>query len=421
MTDLQLLEELKKLLHRKKNNQYYANILGVSAEEVEELREELKKQKKLEEGEIYRELCAAQGQEESAAEERKIVECLSDREKGTEKVSFFHSREALSDTEIYREAKKDPLLWRIAQIWHLKKGLGFLHSVLFKPLESTPEDFQQKFIQFLSTFSSGYIPIEREPHPSHKTNACLLIPKQDFHFNKLDILGDNDIGERQQRDGTITELFVQKASAAHNLQKVFYVLGSDYFNSEWTKLTTKGTPQENFLGYHDSFALACIHELCLIQSLLKHTQEVEIIFIAGNHDFYVGWHLVQWLAAYFKTEKRVVVDANPSLRKYISFSDTAIMLAHGNEVKPQQLAHIFPKEYKEHWSQANHFYLLTGDKHQEKSGDYGMIRHYQVPALSSAKSLWDSTNGFVANRVEHSAFVIEEGKGFSNFYREVVN
>lgn len=420
----ELLLALKEILHRKKSNEYYANTLNCSVEEIEWARSELKKQ-----GVLGYKMAEEKKEEEQTeewpAEEGKPSGFTENLTAGTAEVTYTLTDEIHDLEELIERCKIDTNKWVITRYtqnywgnrscprWQVK---AFLTA---KSIAQPQLYFQEKFTDYISTFTSDYIPIVRQPSKQFN-EAAIIIPKQDFHFDKYDTTGDNSIGRRFVRDTTVTEYFVEKASSFYNLRKAYYILGSDYFNAEYTKTTTKGTLQQNAVqSYHESFELACNHEVSVIREMLSRVDEVELIFIAGNHDYYVGWHLVKWIEAYFRQEKRLKVCSTPELRKYINFKDTAVMFNHGNDVKPGQLAYIFPKEYAKNWSNVNHYYIITGDKHQEKSGDYGAIRHYQVPALSSAKSLWDQNNGFVASRTEHSAFIIEEGKGFSNLFREV--
>jgi hypothetical protein len=427
-----LLQALKEVLHRKKSNDYYSKVLNVTVEEIEWAREELRKKgittnslvKERELTEINDE--AETGNYIADLEEQVVKKFEEDVKNGTAQATFSLKEEIHNLDELIEKCDIDVEKWEITKYvqnywgnadnphWQVKAWLS--NKELHKPKE---EQFQEKFIEFLSTYTSDYVPVKREQKFYGKRDAVMVIPKQDFHFDKLDYDGDNDIIARQDKDSSITEYFVEKASAFYNLKKVYYVLGGDYFNSEYTKQTTKGTPQQNALAsYHTTFNVACMHEMFVIKQLLRTVENIEVVYIAGNHDYYVCWHLVQWLAAYFRNEKRVTFDSSPELDKVVHYWDTSVMLRHGNEIKPQQLANIFPTKYRKQWAESNHTYIITGDKHSEKSQDFGATRHYQVPALSSAKSFWDQNNGFVVTRTEHSAFIIEEGKGISDLFRE---
>lgn len=400
-----LLQKLLQLTRQKLSKAQYAKKLGVSEDKVGELLKQLRSNsptKTLDDEQQFR-------NEEG-------ISLSENRETGVANAQFTHTKEALSDEEIYEECKLSPDRWKLTQIWQKRLANRFQYSANFKSLQ--PDDvefFQNKFFNYIKTFKSPYKSM-KAPKNTGKEEVAILIPKQDFHFDKKDTKY-NSITVRENQDIKATWRFINKASAFYHVKKVFYVLGSDYFNSEFTKATTKGTPQENIGDYHEMFEEACDHEVGMIIEMLEKASEIEVVFIPGNHDYYKCWHLIHFLQAYFRTESRVKFNVDPSLRKYISFGDTAIMLHHGNEIKPQMLANIFPKEFKHTWTYMNNFYIVTGDKHREMINDFGNIRHYGVKALSSSKSFWDEQNGYVGHG-EATAFVITENDGIQDIYKQ---
>jgi len=214
------------------------------------------------------------------------------------------------------------------------------------------------------------------------------------------------------------EIVAKQAALSNNLEKITYIIGSDEFNSEYTNATTKGTPQSNIAGYHEGFKMVCDHEISMISMLLKYGEEVDVVYVAGNHDEFVGWHMVNWLKVYFRNEPRVTIEDSPKYRKYINYGVTAMMFNHGDAIKPAKLAGIFPIEHKNTWSAHNHFYIFTGDKHHEVSHDYNGIKFYQIPAFSNAKSLWDDKNGHVCAKGEVTAFLIDVEEGMTNIFKQ---
>lgn len=353
--------------------------------------------------------------------EDRLVEKFEDKEKGTTRAEFIHTKEALSDDEIYKECKIDRLKWKLAQIWHKKRSNGFVYSANFKLIqEGSKEDFQLNFIEFLKTFHVDIPQVNRPLLNSINPNACYIIDKQDFHFNKADVHGNNDVVERLNDYESTTIQLVDKASKNYNLDKIIYIIGSDCFNSEWTGMTTKGTPQQNnILSYHRAFRLLLHHEILVVRDLMKYAENVEVLFISGNHDQYVGWHLAEALRACFATHSRVSFDTEPHFRKYVKYSNSALMFNHGDGAKPQTLANIFPVEFKQ-WSDCNNWYIFTGDKHREMEKNFGGCEFYGIAALSDAKSEWDEKNGYVTNKAKYTSFIITEDEGLTDIYKKIV-
>ena len=410
-----LLQQLEQMLHWKKSKKFYADKLNITESEVDELMKELRSS---EEVQNEAEIASYIGELEDA-----IVRFSEDVQKGTGEVVFNSKEEIKSLDELIEKCKIDTDKWEITKYvqnywgnadhphYQVKAWLG---------VKKNEQVFQDSFVSFLENYQPCSPEIVAPKFDLGKKDACLIINKQDSHLNKLDVEGNNDIGERFGTFIQKVEIILNQASLANNLSDIKYIIGSDEFNSEFTNTTTKGTPQQNILSYHTAFQLICEHEVSVINLLLQKGHEVEVIFVAGNHDEFVGWHLASWLQTYFRNEERVFFDISPRYRKYVSYGSSAIMFNHGDALKPAKLAHLFPMEYKEDWSDHNNFYIFTGDKHHEMSLDFNGIKFYQLPAFSTAKSSWDEKNGYTISKGEVTGFLLEFNDGMTNIFKQYI-
>ena len=408
-----LLHQMEQMLHWKKSKKFYAEKLNITEDEVDSLIRELRNSESIRN---EAETASYIGELEDA-----IVRFSEDVEKGTGEI-VFNSKEEIKDLDdLIEKCKIDTDKWEITKYvqnywgnadqphYQVKAWLG---------KKKGEQVFQDSFIEFLSSYTPASQEImSPKLHPS-KSNAALVINKQDAHYNKIDVDGDNNIKERFARMAYRTETILAQAALANNLDKIVYIIGSDEFNSEFTGTTTKGTPQQNIGGYHESFKSICDHEVLMISLLLNYTSNVDVIYVAGNHDEYVGWHMINWLQTYFRYIPGVTFDCSPKYRKYVSYGVTAMMFNHGDAIKPAKLAGIFPMEYKDNWSDHEVFYIFTGDKHHELSQDFNGIKFYQIPAFSNAKSGWDEKNGYTCARGEVTAFLIDELYGMTNIFKQ---
>lgn len=344
---------------------------------------------------------------------------VENREEGTAQVQFKHALETLTDTDVYRETKRDPRVWKLVQMYWKKRAAGFIYTANFVLRDKDPKtSFQEKFISFLQQKKFSAPVVKKHKNHPGLSNGCLVLNKQDFHFNKADVYGNNRIFERLRNFESATVRLTEKAARNYNLEKIIYVIGSDSFNSEWTGTTTKGTPQANLMGYHEGFDLITSHEYKVIAELLAWSNTVEILFVPGNHDEYAGWHLVKLLEALFTNEPRVTFHTDKDYNKFFRYSNTAIRFHHGAEVKPQKLAHSFPVLFKEEWSYCDYWYIFCGDKHRPMEQDFSGIEFYGIPALNSSKSQWDARMDHHGTKAVYTAFVIEDGNGMADTYRE---
>ncbi len=408
-----LLQQLQQMLHWKKSKKYYAEKLGITESEIDELLEEIRKQERVVED-------AEVGNYISDLEDV-VIKYIEDISKGTGEVIANVSQEIKSLEELIEKCKIDTEKWEVTKYvqnfwgngehphWQVKAWLG---------KKSTEQVFQDSFVDFLSSYEPVCQAIATPKIEVTKENAMLIINKQDSHLNKYDVDGDNNITNRLAEIMYKVEVIASQAEMTNNLEKITYIIGSDEFNSEYTSATTKGTPQQNTHTYHTSFKYICDHEILMISMLLSHAQQVEVIYVAGNHDEFVGWHMVNWLKMFFRNEPRIIIDDSPKYRKYVSYGNSAMMFNHGDTIKPAKLAGIFPMEYKDGWSFHSNYYIFTGDKHHEVSQDFNGIKFYQIPAFSKAKSLWDDKMGHVCSKAEVTGFLIEFDNGMTNIFKQ---
>lgn len=408
-----LLEQLEQMLHWKKSKKFYADKLGITETEIDELLVDIKKREKAEEdaeiGTYISDL------------ENTVVKFTEDMIKGTGEIVVNVKEEIRSLEDLIEKCKIDTTKWDITKYvqnfwgnednprWQVKAWLG---------KKSTEQVFQDYFVDFLASYEPVSQAVMGPKFVPSKSHASLVINKQDSHLNKFDIDGNNDIEDRFARMMFKTETIVTQAQLSNNLDHIIYIIGSDEFNSEHTNNTTKGTPQQNIHTYHEGFLKICNHEILVITMLLQYAKNVSVVYVSGNHDEFVGWHMVNWLQTYFRKEERADFNISPKYRKYVGYGNSALMFNHGDVIKPAKLAGIFPMEFKDNWSSYDNFYIFTGDKHHEVSLDFNGIKFYQIPAFSNSKSLWDDKNGHVMSKGEVTAFLIDENDGMTNIFKQ---
>lgn len=397
-----LLSELRTLVKWKKSKAFYAEKLGISVKEVGKLLKSLKCQGQIPEDE-YRRL------EENV-------------EEGTATLTFSLDKEIQSLEELILYGKIDTTKWKITKYvqnyWGNKTNPHWQVKAWLSPI-TQDEIFSEKFIEFLSNYKPSASPIQRDL-PKFTNKTALILNKQDAHYNKFDIFGDNDMEKRFKLIENRLDLMMMKASLTSDVDEIIYIVGSDAFNSEWTKTTVKGTPQENISTYEDAFEQICSHEVRCINNLINNANRVRVIYIPGNHDEYVGWHLIKWLKAFFRLIPNIIFDTVNNERKYVRYYNTALMFNHGDELKPKQLAEKFPMEFRAEWSLCEHFYIFVGDKHSEDMKDISGIKFFQILPLSNARSKWDNKKGHTCTKAEMTGFVISATHGMSDIYKEIL-
>jgi UDP-2,3-diacylglucosamine pyrophosphatase LpxH len=402
-----LIDRLERLLVHKKSKSYYAEKLGIAESDVDKLLDRLRAKEDAETSAYI------------AALEERVVSFQENLEKGTGEIVYNSSEEIRTLDQLIDKCKIETSKWEIVRYvqnyWGNKEHPHWqVKAWLSKKQEANI--FQQSFVNFLSTYSPVKQPSSFERN-NHLEDGCLVINKQDAHYNKLDVYGNNSMTERFEKVENRILSIIKQATSTNILDRILYIVGSDELNSEFTSTTTKGTPQTNISTYHEAFEKVCQHETSIIDTLLENGDEVHVFYVPGNHDEYVGWHIITWLSAYYRFETRVTFETSPRYRKYVSYGNSAIMLNHGDVMKANTLATVFPSEYRENWSQHEHFYILTGDKHHESTQSINGIKFYQIPAFSNASSGWDERKGYSSTKGEVTAFLIDKMDGMTTIFK----
>lgn len=407
---------LQKLLGHKRSKKYYAERLGITTEQVAKLLEQIKKG-----------ITAVENEPEVAnyiaALEANVLKFDEDVAAGSAELTAKLPDQIKSLEELIEKCGIDTKIWNIDRYvqnyWGNSKDPHW-QAKAWLSRKAKGENFQKEFVTFLKSYKPKIQIQAAKTYSSTAPKGCLIINKQDQHLNKFDINGDNSMSKRFFDIYEKTKSVAEVAAFSHRLEKIYYVIGSDQFNAEWTGTTTRGTKMENIDTFHNSFEAICNHELGMINMLKSYCRDIEVLFVSGNHDEHVGWHLITWLKAMFRSAQDINFETSPKYRKYARFGKNALMFNHGDAIKPPKLANMFPIEFKDQWSKCDNFYIFTGDKHHEITMDFHGIMFFQLPALSKAKSSWDDKQGHTCTKAELVAFLIDEEDGVTGILKRKV-
>jgi len=323
----------------------------------------------------------------------------------------------LSDKELFARFGRSDVEWRISMVWFKEKNDGFLLSCCFVPIQpkEQPIKISDEFISRLNKIKPKSCLLAKKLDKK-LPQSMVLIGKQDAHLDKFDILGDNSIEGRFNNFRNKLICQISKVSKTNSIDKIYYVIGSDEFNSEWNGGTTKGTPQKNILSHQESFEKITEFNIEMIELLCGYCYSLDVILVGGNHDFVSGWHLAHVLSRVFHNSDHVVIDKSVLNTKVVSWGDNLILLNHGDEMTPKDLAAKFPLIANDLWSKHSNYFVITGDKHHEFAHDYNGVFTYKLPQLSRARSDWDDKKGFVVSKAEMVTLVFEQD-GLSNILK----
>jgi hypothetical protein len=358
-----LLDQLKELLRRKRSEEWYADKLGITIEEVKELKKELKG-KKYEEGDKFLDSATNSKQFEEAI--RKVS-----NEQGTIESTITLDFEPKSDKELAELHKIDLDRYVITNYWSKVLPSG-------------------KF------YKSNYIPIPSPKRDSSKLVADIELSISDYHLAKRHVDGDNDPVTRVMRFFDVAENLTEKVRSVYDINKVVFPISNDFFHTDnYQKSTTNGTPQDTMMDYASEYELGFNILVDTIKMLKANSDHVEVILVQGNHDRTKSYYLAHALDIYFKEDKNISFVREEGLIKATVVGNTFIGFHHGNcKIDALPLLFATHPKYSKWFGDATYREVHTGDKHHYMAKEIKGVRIQQMPSLSGADR-WHKDNNFV--------------------------
>ncbi len=381
-----MLEQLRELLKHKKSQNYYANKLGISVEEVKELMNELKQENK------STTVTESNTNNTVSYENQYKVNV----EKGTLESSIELDYEAKDPDELVKLHKVDLTRYKLYTYYSKLKSNGKFTSTVFatlkKPQDYTPEDFAK----FLESY---------EPKPSTvtvvnwktdeiKSTIDVEFSIADFHLAKK-TLDSETMEDRKKQYASILDDLILKTLSAHKIDKAVFPISNDFFHSDnYQNTTTNGTPQDVLAGYDHEYEVGFDILVDAIQKLKRVANEVEVILVQGNHDRTKSFYVAHALEVFFRYTPKLTFKRDHSTTKSTVLGTTFIGYHHGNcKIDDLPLLFATGKDGKE-FGNALYREVHTGDKHHYMAKEIKGVRIQQMPSLSGTDR-WHQDNNFV--------------------------
>lgn len=380
MSDSQiLLAKLQDLLCRKRSKKFYAEKLGITEIEVDELMKELREKEN-----------SSSIQTFSNSSSKKV-----NNEKGTIESVIIIDYEPKDDLELAKLHKIDLDKYVITNYWSKLLPNGKFTSSVFskrkQPEDYTPEDFSK----FLENYTPNNIQIEKIRN-DQKEHVDIELSISDFHLAKRYVEGNNDPTERARKYFNVAESLVKKIRSNYNINTIVFPISNDFFHTDnYQHQTTNGTPQDTIMDYSQEYELGFSMLVDTINMLRHYCNDVIVVLVQGNHDRTKSFYLAHALEVFFKNEYDVSFIREHSVVKGLTLGNTFIGWHHGN-CKIEELPLLFathPK-YSSQFGNAVYREVHTGDKHHYMAKEVKGVRIQQMPSLSGTDR-WHLDNNYV--------------------------
>lgn len=205
----------------------------------------------------------------------------------------------------------------------------------------------------------------------------------------------------------------------NKVEKFLLPIGNDFFNSDnAAATTTAGTPQSEDSRWQNTFMKGA-KLLTEVINYLTIFAPVDIVIVQGNHDHERSFYLGEYLSAWFREHPSVVVNNEPSTRKYYRWHENLIGMTHGNEEKHADLPLIMATERPEDWAKSKWKYFQLGHWHREKLEDIKGVKVHVLPSFCE-QDAWHTKKGYVGSDRAAEGLLFDKQLGLvANYYYRV--
>jgi hypothetical protein len=348
---------------------------------------------------------------ETPEETGKRVSIHEDLESGTSKITGIATSEPRSAEEIIRILAIDTNKWKLSQYWNKEKSDRWEISALVSKRPEA-EQIQHSFLELLENYDLPAMPAPESYflNAAAQEKVCGVFSLQDLHFGKT---GNEDMGIIMN---DAVKYLIDKAHKNYFMEKVVLVIGPDTLNMDtFGGTTTKGTPVENSESATDTY-LKAFDAICQAVTTLSHfAQNVEVVFVPGNHDRLSSFHLLHAVKQVFREWGTVTFNIDYAERKVLKYGENMLCFEHG-DVSAKNNPLVFAVEFAEQWGTCAHRMLYTGHYHGRKTKEFvteneehGFVTRI-IPALTSS-DYYHYHNKYVGNKRSAILHLHDQQKG----------
>lgn len=173
----------------------------------------------------------------------------------------------------------------------------------------------------------------------------------------------------------------------------------DYFHANDDKAVTprSGNKLDVDGRWPKVFAAGAKLATSIVDIIARKHQQVEAVFLPGNHDPDAAISLTVALALFYSASPRIQVHQEPGLVWYRRFGSVLLGATHGHTMKPDRMAMMLAADRPEEWGQTKHRHFFFGHIHHESALEVGPVRveSFSAPA---ARDSFNQNFGFRSGR-----------------------
>ena len=300
--------------------------------------------------------------------------------------------------------------WQVA----MRMGSGDSEGVHKSTLWQVKVWLRRKVKRNISDAADGLIERMRKHSPAYRAvkykatrdRHLLEVDLFDSHFGKLawaPETGDTyDLGIAERVYQTAVADILSRVQHCP-IERILYPIGQDFFHvNSPSNVTANGTPQDTDGRLAKIFESGCAAVINAIDHCLA-IAPVEVLFVPGNHDRDISWHLCKFLEAWYRRTKNVTIDTRPISRKFYRYGVNLIGFTHGDEERHDALPAIMATSVPDLWAATKFREWHTGHFHKRKEVRYVAADSHGETVVRTLRSLsgtdsWHYRKGYIGLR-----------------------
>jgi len=323
----------------------------------------------------------------------------------------------------------DVSTYKVSSWQDFKDDTKYAVKATFNQTKEIREAARQEFIKACQQHSPVYTAKKYLKAPKGKESVMYTVEAPDLHMGKLG--WGKEVGQnynieiaREIFKKTVKQLL--SYSKLFHVEKILFPIGNDLLNSEGLKMaTTRGTPQHDDVRWQKSY-MACREVLVEMIDTLRELAPVEVVVVPGNHDYERMFYIGDAIYAWYNNCKEVIVNNDPSPRKYVTYGKTMIGFTHGSAEKVDNLPLIMATEKSKEWSNVIHTEWHIGHVHKSKhvkwldvDERFGTVIRV-LPSLSGTDA-WHHEHGYVGNTRSAQSYIYSKESGYRGHFQVSVS
>lgn len=305
---------------------------------------------------------------------------------GVKDLKNYSDKNVLIDSlSSVREKSINNLLLKKKWQVQTKTGTAWLESYENKINPEEIKKFREELIKDIPSVKSKFTPKVRT---NYDTLAVISIP--DFHIGREKNQDHNSIIFM----GILEDLLIK--SSHHYINNIVFVIGNDYFNSDFDYKTTKGTPQFDYQNWRETWVQGRNILIRAIEMLKNKKCPIHIINVPGNHDSNRMFMLGDYIEGYYKNDDQISVDNSDNLIKIHKYGDVLLAFEHG-EFRQSEYESILASNYPREWGDTFYREFLCGHLHAETVKEFRGLKLRHLPSLAK-ESDWEKKQGYIHNK-----------------------